>query len=247
MSSRCFVSIIFLLFTNLLHEYLKFFGCGPFSSVSFIGIYAALKSLHILQEKLCKANTWQRSQQTTDVVSLLSEMRLGTGKNDCWTGIQTANIPAVMAAAAAASGASMKSTEPLNFEVLSTGVVSATVKCNHAGEISGMKNLFNSIGGLQMGNTGSGFGLGFGIQRLKSGVSTQPIPPEVDSFDKVVLLKFVHQLQQFVNTAEKGGKVDKTSFRQICSQATAFLLSSLVFLQSSFLIMVYHFLWKISQ
>ncbi|KAI4318629.1 hypothetical protein MLD38_032306 [Melastoma candidum] len=171
--------------------------------------YAPCTSQGLLQEKLCKANAWQRSQQTTDVVSLLSEMRLGSGKNDCWTGIQTANIPAVMAAAAAASGASMNLTEILNFEVLSTGIVSATVKSNHAGQISGMKSLFSSMGGFQ---------------RLKSIGSAESIPPEAD---KVVLMNFVHQLQQFVNVSEKGGEVDKALFRQTCSQATAFLLSSL--------------------
>lgn len=140
-----------------------------------------------------------------------------------------------MAAAAAASGANLKLTEPFNFEVLSTGIVSATAKCNHAGEITGMRNLFNSIGGFQTGNAAQGFGLGVGIQRLKSGVFTQQMPAENDSFDKVVLTKFIQQLQQFVNVAEKGGEVDKTLFRQTCSQATAFLLSNMVQIYFSFL------------
>ncbi|XP_030524992.1 phosphatidylinositol 4-kinase alpha 1 isoform X4 [Rhodamnia argentea] len=189
--------------------------------------YAPCTTQGLLQERLCKANTWQRSRPATDVISLLSEIRIGTGKNDCWTGIRTANLPSVMAAAAAASGANLKLTEPFNFEVLSTGIVSATAKCNHAGEITGMRNLFNSIGGFQTGNAAQGFGLGFGIQRLKSGVFTQQMPAETDSFDKVVLTKFIQQLQQFVNVAEKGGEVDKTLFRQTCSQATAFLLSNM--------------------
>ncbi|KAK4747747.1 hypothetical protein SAY87_014333 [Trapa incisa] len=188
--------------------------------------YAPCTSQGLLQEKLCKANTWQRTQPTTDVVSLLTEIRIGTGKNDCWNGMRTANIPAVMAAAAAASGANLKLTEPFNFDVLSTGVVSATVKCNHAGEITGMRNLFNSFGGLNMGNPSAGFGIGMGIQRLKSGMFQQP-QIENNSFDKVVLVKFVQQLQQFVNMYEKGGEFDKTTFRQTCSQATAFMLSNL--------------------
>lgn len=139
-----------------------------------------------------------------------------------------------MAAAAAASGANLKLTEPFNFEVLSTGIVSATAKCNHAGEITGMRNFFNSIGGFQTGSASQGFGLGIGMQRLKSGVFTQQMPTENDSFDKVVLTKFIQQLQQFVNVAEKGGQVDKTSFRQTCSQATAFLLSNMVQIYSFF-------------
>nr|KAJ0195730.1 hypothetical protein LSAT_V11C700364160 [Lactuca sativa] len=61
-------------------------------------------------------------QPTTDVVSLLSEIKIGTGKTDCWKGKKTANIPAVMASAAAASGGNLKSTEAFNIEVLSTAL-----------------------------------------------------------------------------------------------------------------------------
>ncbi|GAV80522.1 PI3_PI4_kinase domain-containing protein/PI3Ka domain-containing protein [Cephalotus follicularis] len=189
--------------------------------------YAPCTSQGLLQEKLCKANTWQRAQPTADVVSLLSEIRIGTGKNDCWTGIQTANIPAVMTAAAAASGASLKLAEGVNLEVLSTAIVSATVKCNHAGEIAGMRRLYNSIGGFQMGSGPTGFGLGSGLQRLISGAFSQPPETEDDSFNEMLLNKFVRLLQQFVNIAEKGGEVDKSQFRETCSQATALLLSNM--------------------
>ncbi|CAK7329726.1 unnamed protein product [Dovyalis caffra] len=186
--------------------------------------YAPCTSQGLLQEKLCKANTWQRTQQTADVVSLLTEIRIGTGKND-WTGIRTANIPAVMAAAAAASGANLKLTEAFNLEVLSTGIVSATVKCNHAGEIAGMRRLYNSIGGFQSGGKPTGFGSG--LQRLITGAFSQQPPAEDDSFNEMLLNKFVHLLQQFVSIAEKGGEVDKSQFCDTCSQATAFLLSNL--------------------
>ncbi|XP_042499214.1 phosphatidylinositol 4-kinase alpha 1-like isoform X2 [Macadamia integrifolia] len=189
--------------------------------------YAPCTTQGLLQEKLCKANTWQRTQPTTDVVSLLSEIRIGTGKNDCWMGIRTANIPAVMAAAAAASGANLKLTEAFNLEVLSTGIVSATVKCNHAGEIAGMRRLYCSIGGFQTGASPMGFGLGMGLQRLKSVVSPQQQQPESESFNEILLTKFVRLLQQFVNLAEKGAELDKSQFREICSQATALLLSNL--------------------
>ncbi|WZZ60135.1 hypothetical protein YC2023_060242 [Brassica napus] len=176
-------------------------------------------------DKLCKANTWQRAQTTTDVVSLLSEIMIGTGKNEIWSGIRTANIPAVMAAAAAASGANVKVSESFNLEVLGTGVVSATVKCNHAGEIAGMRRLYNSIGGFQSSSTPSGFG--GGLQRLISGAFSQAPQPEDDSFNEMLIARFVRLLQQFVNTAEKGGEVDKSQFRETCSQATALLLSNL--------------------
>nr|KAJ0209578.1 hypothetical protein LSAT_V11C400159100 [Lactuca sativa] len=68
--------------------------------------YAPCTTQGLLQEQLCKANTWQKAQPTTDVVSLLSEIKIGTGKTDCWK--------------AAASGGNLKSTEAFNIEVLST-------------------------------------------------------------------------------------------------------------------------------
>ncbi|XP_010527598.1 PREDICTED: phosphatidylinositol 4-kinase alpha 1 isoform X2 [Tarenaya hassleriana] len=187
--------------------------------------YAPCTSQGLLQDKLCKANTWQRTQTTTDVVSLLSEIKIGTGKNDIWSGIRTANIPAVMAAAAAASGANIIVSEAFNLEVLSTGVVSATVKCNHAGEIAGMRGFYNSIGGFHSGASPGGFG--GGLQRLISGAFSQPSQQEDDSFNEMLISKFVRLLQQFVSTAEKGGDVDKSQFRETCSRATALLLSNL--------------------
>ncbi|CAI9274314.1 unnamed protein product [Lactuca saligna] len=85
--------------------------------------YAPCTTQGLLQEQLCKANTWQKAQPTTDVVSLLSEIKIGTGKTDCWKGKKTANIPAVMASAAAASGGNLKSTEAFNIEPVHFGFV----------------------------------------------------------------------------------------------------------------------------
>lgn len=182
-----------------------------------------------LQEQLCKANTWQKAQPTTDVVSLLSEIRIGTGKMDCWTGTKTANIPAVMASAAAASGGNLKLLEAFNIDVLSTAIVSATVKCNHAGEIAGMTRLYENMESAdddsEVGTSAPGPG---GLSRLISGSSRQPTPTKKQSFNELLLNKFVRLLQKFVSTAEKGGNIDKPSFRETCSQATALLLSNLV-------------------
>lgn len=213
--------------SSLIKFYLIFFEAFTFKFIIIINFNLFL--IWTIQEKLCKVNTWQRAQHTPDVISLLSEIRIGTGKNDCWTGIQTANIPAVMTAAAAASGADLKLTEAFNLEVLGTGMVSATVKCNHAGEIAGMRRLYNSIGGFQTGvaaPTGLGFGQGF--QRLISGAFPQKPQNEDDSFNGILIMKFVQSLQQFVSGAEKGCGLDKLKFRETCSQATALLLSNLV-------------------
>ncbi|CAA0807594.1 Phosphatidylinositol 4-kinase alpha 1 [Striga hermonthica] len=182
--------------------------------------HAPCTSQGLLQENLCKANTWQRTQPTADVVSLLSEIRIGTGKNDCWTGTKTANIPAVMAAAAAASGGNLKLTDAFNLEVLGTGMVSATAKCNHAGEIAGMRRLYESIGGLGQSTDV----LNLDLPALGASPKSQP---KNESFNEILISKFVKLLQKFVNTAEKGEDVDKSSFREICSQATALLLSNL--------------------
>ncbi|KAM3310755.1 hypothetical protein ACQJBY_031427 [Aegilops geniculata] len=171
--------------------------------------YAPCTTQGLIQENFCKPSGAQRTQHTADVVSLLSEIRICIGKND-WNGIRTANIPAVMDSAAAASGA-RKEAPDITLEVLSTAVVSATVKCNHAGEIAGMRRLFSTMGGLNMGVPPPG---------TQSGQAPQ-------SFDEVFLSKFVRLLQDFVVTAEKQ-PIDNSQFRETCSQATALLLDHLV-------------------
>lgn len=88
--------------------------------------YAPCTTQGLIQENFCKPSGAQRSQHTADVVSLLSEIRICSGKND-WNGIRTANVPAVMDSAAAASGAK-KEAPDITLEVLSTAVVTATVK-----------------------------------------------------------------------------------------------------------------------
>ncbi|KZV17745.1 hypothetical protein F511_01554 [Dorcoceras hygrometricum] len=186
--------------------------------------HAPCTSQGLLQENLCKANTWQRTQPTADVVSLLSEIRIGTGKNDCWVGTKTANIPAVMAAAAAASGGNLKLSDAFNLEVLGTGIVSATVKCNHAGEIAGMKRLYESLGGVDKPPS-LGYGLNPDLPVLDS--SVQPTVPKNETFNEILFSRFVRLLQKFVNLAEKGGEVEKSEFRETCSHATALLLSNM--------------------
>ncbi|XP_006651740.2 phosphatidylinositol 4-kinase alpha 1 [Oryza brachyantha] len=171
--------------------------------------YAPCTTQGLIQENFCKPSGAQRSQHTADVVSLLSEIRICSGKND-WNGIRTANVPAVMDSAAAASGAK-KEAPDITLEVLSTAVVTATVKCNHAGEIAGMRRLFSTMGGINTGMPPLG---------------TQSAQPH-QSFDEVFLSRFVRLLQDFVVTAEKN-QIDNTVFRETCSQATALLLDHMV-------------------
>lgn len=156
------------------------------------------------------------------MVSLLSEIRIGTGKSENWVGNKSANIPAVMAAAAAASGGNLKLTDAFSLEVLGTSMVSATAKCNHAGEIAGMKRLYDNIGGFAQSTDE----LNLDLSVL--GSATQPLATKNESFNEILLSRFVKMLQKFVNTAERGGELDKSSFRETFSQATALLLSILV-------------------
>ncbi|KAI3901545.1 hypothetical protein MKW92_021504 [Papaver armeniacum] len=130
--------------------------------------YAPCTSQGLLHEKICKANTLENTQHNADVISLLSEIRICTGKNDGWIGIRAANVPAVMAAAAAVSGgANLRLTGALSFEVPSMGL------------------------------------------------------------NEMLFKMSVVQLQEYVNTAERGEAVDKSLFRETCSRATALLLSNL--------------------
>ncbi|KAL5974827.1 Phosphatidylinositol 4-kinase alpha 1 [Asimina triloba] len=181
----------------------------------------------LLQENFCKLNRWQTAPNKTDIVSVLSEIRLSMGKNDCWTGIRTANVPAVLYAAVAASGTNLRATEAFVLEVLSTGMLSAADKANCVGEIAGMKRLYESIGGFQTGTSPFGFGMGLGTQNMNVGASPQQLNAESSSFNDILLTKFVGLLQQFVYIAEKGGLIEKSSFRETCSKATALLLSHL--------------------
>ncbi|CAH9107177.1 unnamed protein product [Cuscuta epithymum] len=179
----------------------------------------------LLQEKLCKWNTWQKTHPTKDVVSLLSEIKIGTGKDNCCTGTKTANIPAVMASAAAASGGNLTVTEAFNLEVLSTGIVSATVKSNYAGEIAGMRRIYEGIGGLDSNFLTMGNGRNLDPPIPGSIAIVQDSQTKSVSFHELLLVRFVHLLQKFVNIADTGAEVDKSSFRETCSQASALLLS----------------------
>ncbi|QCD95307.1 phosphatidylinositol 4-kinase [Vigna unguiculata] len=89
-----------------------------------------------------------------------------------------------------------------------------------------MRRLYNSIGGFQSGVAPpGGLGLGAGLQRIISKAFPQHPQVEDDSFNGMLLNKFVRLLQQFVNVAEKGGEVVRSEFRDTCSQATVLLLS----------------------
>lgn len=143
---NCYCSMFLNVFNSCLYILLKIIGIVIYFVVSFLESPERL-CMHLLfvnssQDNLCKANTLQRTQTTTDVVSLLNEIKIGTGKNEIWSWKKTA----VMAAAVAASGENLKASEALNLEILGTVFANAMYKCKHIGQIAGLVRLENSIG-----------------------------------------------------------------------------------------------------
>ncbi|XP_049933529.1 phosphatidylinositol 4-kinase alpha 1-like isoform X3 [Nymphaea colorata] len=125
--------------------------------------------------------------------------------------------------AAAASGANLNVTEAVNPEVLSAGITSENVKCNYTREISGMRNFCGSIGGFGQNMAPSNcFSLDLAFQGLKSSFPNEQVQPKNDSFNKILLTKYVGLLQQFVSNAEKGGALNKASFTGSLLQSCCF-------------------------
>ncbi|KAL3700638.1 hypothetical protein R1sor_018660 [Riccia sorocarpa] len=162
----------------------------------------------LLQEQFRNLNTWNKAAQTSDLLSLLSDVRIDPAKTDGRAG--NINIPAVFAASAAAAGAGPQSAKVGSMEVLSTGIISANAKSNYAGEIAGMKKY-----------------AGMGVLNLVSASSTgkNQLPGEDTTLHEMLTTKFVQLLQQFVMTAERGSSVDSSAFREACLRGAALLLS----------------------
>ncbi|BBM99121.1 phosphatidylinositol 4-kinase A [Marchantia polymorpha subsp. ruderalis] len=161
----------------------------------------------LLQEQLRKLNTWQSA--TSEVLSLLSDIRLDVTKTDSHTGM--ACIPAVTTAAAAAAGVNPKLAQTGSVEVLSAGIISASIKSNYSGEIAGMKSWYVGMGGL---------------------ARKDELPGRADhvqdlALNEMLTTKFVQRLQQFVVAAQKGMHVDAAAFREACLRGAALLLSDL--------------------
>ncbi|KAL2650963.1 hypothetical protein R1flu_019091 [Riccia fluitans] len=162
----------------------------------------------LLQEQFRNLNTWNKAAQTSDLLSLLSDVRIDPAKTDGRAG--NINIPAVFAASAAAAGAGPQSSKVGSMEVLSTGIISANAKSNYAGEIAGMKKY-----------------AGMGVLNLVSASSTgkPQLPGEDTTLHEMLTTRFAQLLQQFVMTAERGSNVDSAAFREACLRGAALLLS----------------------
>lgn len=162
----------------------------------------------LLQEYFRQVGTWQKVAHSSDIIALLSEIRLDTSN------LNTATVPALTAAAAAAAGGDMGS-----MEMLSIGLTSANVKSKYAGEIAGMKRLFGgSLGGLSLSEKPA----------VQFGVEGSKLKNDSGFLHGLLINRFVQQIQQFVTDAQHGLPVDGENFREACLQAAALLLSDLV-------------------
>ncbi|CAM6104386.1 unnamed protein product [Calypogeia fissa] len=148
-------------------------------------------------------------------------------RTDGWSG--NINIPAVLAAAAAA-GIGPVSAKGGSMDVLSTGIISANVKSNCAGEIAGMKKFYAGMDGLTASpgtptkhtlGTLNNFGNNF---HEKTKVPSQVLGEDL-TLHQMLTTRFVHLLQQFVVSAQRGSSVDPAAFREACLRAAALLLS----------------------
>ncbi|CAM6105243.1 unnamed protein product [Calypogeia fissa] len=182
----------------------------------------------LLQEQFRKLNTWEKASQTSDLLSLLSDVHLDSTRTDGWSG--NINIPAVLAAAAAAAGTGPVSAKGGSMDVLSTGIISANVKSNCAGEIAGMKTFFAGMDGLTASpGTPTKHALGtvnsFGNNVHEKTKAPSQVLGEELTLHQMLTTRFVHLLQQFVVSAQRGSSVDPAAFREACLRAAALLLS----------------------
>ncbi|CAN8289056.1 unnamed protein product [Cochlearia groenlandica] len=107
---------------NCVFEYLKSPNLTPDVSQCLTAIvYRAFEAAVSWLDKLCKANTLQLIQTTTDVVSLLTEIKIGTGTNEMCHGLKTSSIPAVMAAATTTSGGIPRTWRLVSIKQISRG------------------------------------------------------------------------------------------------------------------------------
>lgn len=154
----------------------------------------SLSLLYVFQEYIRRVGAWQK------VASLLSEIQYETFNSGM------ASVPAVAAAAAAATGDGMSSANVKSVEIVS------------------MKRLLDgSLGGLSLTNgshskeTSTQLGHhSLGDSKLKNDAAT------------FLTTRFVQQMQQFLTKSQLGQSVDGEQFKATCLQASALLISNLV-------------------
>lgn len=170
--------------------------------ITYALLYAPSTTQGLIQEYFRQVTASQNVVHSSDIISLLSNIRL-----DPSASIMGA-VPAVSAATAAAAGGDMS-----RMDVLSVGITSANVKSKYVGEIAGMKRMLGvSMRGLTLGEKQRTLNIGNGENE--------------ESLHVELIERFIQQLQQFVTDAKLGLSVDRERYREACLQAAALLLSS---------------------
>jgi len=154
----------------------------------------SLSLRYVLQEYIRRVGAWQK------VASLLSEIEPET----CISSL--ASVPAVKAAAAAATGDGMSSANVKSVEIVS------------------MERLLDgSLGGLSLTN-----GSHSKERSTQSGYYSpgdSKVKTDAASF---LTARFVQQMQQFLTNSQLGQRVDGEQFKATCLQASALLISNMV-------------------
>lgn len=178
----------------------------------------------LLQERIRSSNSWSKGSYTSDLLPLLSDIKLDPTKTEGWSsGSLVVIIPATFAAAVAAAGARGHLAEMGNLEVLSNGIVSANVKSSYihiniGGLTFGQGHLQDSTAGMLFGSSRSD---SFKEKKSEKIVSAKRVLKER------LIASFLQLLQQFISTVERGATIDTEAFRETCLRSTAFIVSEL--------------------
>eukprot|EP00250_Pteridium_aquilinum_P018106 c23946_g1_i1 orf=664-6876(+) len=178
----------------------------------------------LLQERIRSSNSWSKGSYTSDLLPLLSDIKLEPSKPERLNSSSLfVIVPATFAAAVAATGAREHLTEMGNLEILSNGIVSANVKSSY---------IHINIGGLTFGqghlHDGTA-GMFFESSRSDSSKekSSEKIVAAKHVLKERLIASFLQLLQQFISTVERGATIDTEAFRETCLRSTAFIVSEL--------------------
>ncbi|MCO5577943.1 hypothetical protein L7F22_031780 [Adiantum nelumboides] len=178
----------------------------------------------LLQERIRFADSWLKGSYASDLLPVLSDIKLEPASTAGFgIGILPVTVPAVFAAAAAATGAREHLTELGNLEVLSNGIVSANVKSSY---------IHLNIGGLTFGQghlPDSAAGLLLEGSRSESFKErkSEKILSAKNKLKEGLIGSFLQLLQHFISSIEHGAKIDAEAFRETCLRSAAFIVSEL--------------------
>ncbi|MCO5577946.1 hypothetical protein L7F22_031783 [Adiantum nelumboides] len=157
----------------------------------------------LLQERIRFADSWLKGSYASDLLPVLSDIKLEPASTAGFgIGILPVTVPAVFAAAAAATGAREHLTELGNLEVLSNGIVSANVKSSY---------IHLNIGGLTFGQghlPDSAAGLLLEGSRSESFKErkSEKILSAKNKLKEGLIGSFLQLLQHFISSIEHGAK-----------------------------------------